>query len=361
MEPEPGGRGETTGPGSAQALHASNRILAAITDLWDHPRSPVSVAIMCRWAAEHGRSRDALLRGSGIEPASLTDVDALVEARQELAVIRNLVASAGRRPGLGVDLGRRYHLTAYGYLGYLLAASATVRETVQRGLHYALLTFAFATMTARVDDGRYVLTLEADDVPADIRHFVLERDMTAVVQIHRGIFPGADDPLVEIRLPLPAPADSAGETAYREYFGVPVLFGSPRAEIVYEGTYLDREPPMANEHAVQLMLAHCERIRAERLHSTGVAAQVRAHLLDLSSLDLTLDDVAARLHYAPRTLRRHLEHEGTTFRELVDEVRRIVADNLLREQSVPRYEIAHRLGYSDWSSVARARRRWQSR
>ncbi|WP_454789936.1 hypothetical protein [Mycolicibacterium lutetiense] len=40
-------------------------------------------------------------------------------------------------------------------------------------------------------------------------------------------------------------------------------------------------------------------------------------------------------------------------------MRRIVADNLLRDRMIPQYEVAHRLGYQDWSSVVRARRRWR--
>lgn len=342
------------------ATESSNRVIAAITDPWDHPRTVVSVAIMCEWAHAQGIPAETLLRGTRIDAAALTDPDILVEACQEVAVIRNLVAATGDRPGVGVELGRLYHLTAYGYLGFLFTASASARETVERGLHFALLTFAFTTMTARIDaDDRYVLALEADDVPEDVRRFLVERDTAAVLQIHRDIFPGPDQvPLREIRLATDAPASTE---VFDDFFRVPVTFGQPRSEVVLEARYLDQVPPMANTNTTQLLVAQCERIRAERLHHTGVAAQVRAHLLDRSSLDLTLEDVADRLHQAPRTLRRYLEQEGTSFRELLDEVRRNVAENLLREHTVPRHEIAQRLGYRDWSSVLRAQRRWRRR
>lgn len=348
-------------PPASPVLQSTNRVIAAITDPWDHPRTAVSVEIMCEWATEHDIATESLLAGAHLTLASLPDVDTIVEARQELAVIRNLVAVAGDRPGLGVELGSRYHLTAYGYLGYLLAASASVRDTVHRGLYYAMLTFAFSTMTARIDaHDQYVLAFEADDMPEAIRRFVVERDLTAVMQIQRDTFPDVRAvPLREIRFAFPPPSAEDSQAIYRDYFEVPVAFGCARNEIVYDAGYLDLVPPMANEHTTQLMVAQCERIRAERLHHTGVAAQVRAHLLDQSSLDLTLEDVALHLHHAPRTLRRHLEHEGTTFRAILDEVRRSVADNLLHDRTIPQYEIAHRLGYQDWSSVVRARRRWR--
>lgn len=346
---------------ASPVLQSTNRVIAAITDPWDHPRTAVSVQIMCEWAVEHGIAAESLLSGSHLTVAALADVDTIVEASQELAVIRNLVSVAGDRPGLGVELGRRYHLTAYGYLGYLLAASASVRDTVHRGLYYAMLTFAFSTMTARIDpNDQYVLAFEADDMPDSIRRFVVERDLTAVMQIQRDTFPDFDAvPLREIRFAFPPVTRADSQAIFLDHFGVPVSFECGRNEIVYDAGYLDLVPPMANEHTTQLMVTQCERIRAERLHHTGVAARVRAHLLDQSSLDLTLEDVALHLHYAPRTLRRHLEHEGTTFRAILDEVRRSVADNLLHDRTIPHYEIAHRLGYQDWSSVVRARRRWR--
>ncbi|TWH19950.1 AraC-like DNA-binding protein [Prauserella rugosa] len=339
----------------------SNRVIAAIADSWDHPRTMVGVSILLDWAAEHGCPPGDLLRGSRIDPELLPDPVELIEAHQELTVIRNLVEAFDDRPGLGVELGARYHLTAYGHFGYLLAACSSVHETVQQGLRYALLTFAFSTMTAHVGDhGDYVLAMEADDVPPDVRRFAVERDVAATVQIQRELFPGAPRvPLREVRFAFPAWA-AAAPAVYHDYFRVPVSFDRPRTELVFDASYLDRVPPMANRHTAKLMAAQCERLRAERLHRTGVAARVRAFLLDQTSLDLSLETVADRLHYAPRTLRRRLESEGTTFRAVLDEVRRVVAENLLHDPSIPRYEIARRLGYQEWSSFARARRRWDN-
>jgi AraC-like DNA-binding protein len=343
------------------ATDRSNRVIAAITDSWDHPRTMVGISIIRDWAASRGVDTATLLRGSHIDPATLTDPHALIEAQQEIAVIRNLVTAFDDRPGLGVELGRLYHLTAYGYFGYLLAACASVREITEKGLQYALLTFAFSTMTAHVGDhGHYVLAMDADDIPADVRRFVVERDVAATVQIQREIFPCPNRvPLREVRLTF-AIDEARRPPVYWDYFRVPVSASRPRTEIVFDEAYLDQVPPMANPLTAQLMVAQCERIRAERLHRTGVAARVRAYLLDQRSLDLSLEEIAERLHYAPRTLRRHLEHEGTTFRAVLAEVRRSVAENLLRDPAVPRYEIARRLGYQEWSSLARARRRWQA-
>ncbi|WP_433502667.1 AraC family transcriptional regulator ligand-binding domain-containing protein [Pseudonocardia halophobica] len=340
----------------------SPRVVAAMTDSWDHPRTMVGVSILCEWAAVAGVPAETLLRGSHIPPALLTDPEQLIEARQEIAVIRALLRTFGDRPGLGVEIGRLYHLTAYGYYGFLLASCSSVRETMRHGLRYAPLTFAFSTMSVYETDAPAVVQdLAAEDVPRDIRRFVVERDLAAAVQLQRELLPWPRRfPLREVRL-----ADDVGRSplppVFTEHFAVPVSGGHARTELVYDPGFLDEPLPMASPHTAAMMIQQCERIRTERLHRTGIAAQVRAQLWGRESLDVGLEEIAECLHYPPRTLRRRLAQEGTTFRAILDEVRWTVAEELLRTPAVSRGEIARRLGYRDWSSYLRARRRWQGR
>ncbi|MET9080866.1 AraC family transcriptional regulator ligand-binding domain-containing protein [Streptomyces sp. NPDC004237] len=345
-----------TGPDMDRYGHG---LFAATDDSWDHPRTTGGAAILCEWATARGVALGTLLEGSGIEPWALADPHELIEARQEIAVIRNLLGAFGRRPGLGIELGRLFHLTAYGSYGYLLVASSSVREALRCGLKYRALTFAFSALTAHRDgERRYVIDLRADDVPDDIRRFAVERDLAGIVQITRELFPRAGrSTALEVRLAFAADGRGA-ERWYEERLGVPVTFGCARTEVVLDAGYLDLPLPMANAHTARVMEEQCERIRAQRLHHVGVAARVRAHLRDQPSLDLTFEEVAEALCHPPRTLRRHLAHEGTSFRELLEEVRRTVAEDMLRDPSRPRYQIAQRLGYQDWSSFLRARRRW---
>lgn len=71
-----------------------------------------------------------------------------------------------------------------------------------------------------------------------------------------------------------------------------------------------------------------------------------------------MDSIAAQLHVDPRTLRRQLEAEGTSFRELIDEVRATIADELLAVDGLTLADVAGRLGYHDAAGFSRAYRRW---
>lgn len=59
-----------------------------------------------------GFGSDVLLAGSGISAEALTNPKLYVEAYEEAAVMRNLLQALDNRAGLGIEVGREYHLTA---------------------------------------------------------------------------------------------------------------------------------------------------------------------------------------------------------------------------------------------------------
>ncbi|XXX72823.1 helix-turn-helix transcriptional regulator [Sorangium sp. So ce134] len=81
----------------------------------------------------------------------------------------------------------------------------------------------------------------------------------------------------------------------------------------------------------------------------------------LASGEPSASVVARQFGTSERTLRRHLEDEGTTLRQIVAEVRRHTAEELLRESDTSTSEIAFLLGFSEVTAFARAFKRWSGR
>lgn len=70
-------------------------------------------------------------------------------------------------------------------------------------------------------------------------------------------------------------------------------------------------------------------------------------------------ELAAELaRTSPRSLRRRLEEEGASWREVVDRARFEACRRLLRDPERSLTEIAMKLGYSDQANLTRAFRRW---
>lgn len=64
------------------------------------------------------------------------------------------------------------------------------------------------------------------------------------------------------------------------------------------------------------------------------------------------------LELTPRSLRRRLAEEQTSFEALRDEVRVALAGELLSQTTLSVEQIAERLGYSELSCFSRAYKRW---
>ncbi|MEU9444171.1 helix-turn-helix domain-containing protein [Streptomyces sp. NPDC048304] len=69
--------------------------------------------------------------------------------------------------------------------------------------------------------------------------------------------------------------------------------------------------------------------------------------------------MARALALSPRSLQRRLAEEGTTWRDLVDRVRRNRAAALLA-QGLSRKQVAARLGFGDTRALRGALRRWRT-
>jgi AraC-like DNA-binding protein len=61
---------------------------------------------------------------------------------------------------------------------------------------------------------------------------------------------------------------------------------------------------------------------------------------------------------SPRSLHRHLAQEGTSWRQIVNELRFEACLQLLGRPDLPLTQISHTLGYSDPSHFTRSFRRW---
>ena len=82
--------------------------------------------------------------------------------------------------------------------------------------------------------------------------------------------------------------------------------------------------------------------------------RVRDLLRDALPDNLSLEDVAHRLHMSPRTLHRRLEEEGSGFRAIKDAIRRDIALSRLTKTGQPIATLASDLGYADASAFYRA-------
>ncbi|WP_327098043.1 AraC family transcriptional regulator [Nocardia vinacea] len=324
-----------------------------MTDRMNLPRSTTSAAILVELGIEHGMTLAQCLRGSGITPTELEDPRAEIRARQELQVVRNLVTALHSVPGLGLQAGQRYHLSSHGIWAFAVVSSPTVRHAWRAGVEYMDIAYSFGRWRFDEHNGDDAAAIiDYSGVPDDVRMFLLERDIAELITVDREVFGAPVSPhIVELSCPAPQYADM-----FTELIGIEPVFDAPVTRIVMTREILDLPMPQANPHAAVLAEQQAGEIMQRRRDRQGIAARVRAALLT-HGVTASQDEIAAQLRLSVRTLRRRLDAEDTSFRELATETRQLLAEELLTIGTTVE-DVAQRLGYADASSFTHAFTRW---
>lgn len=315
---------------------------------------PIAISqVMINFAASRGIDRETCLAGTGIAEPQLQDGDALITQAQEMQLIRNLMEALPEVPALGFELGLQYNLATFGTWGFALRTSRTLREAVARATRYLPLSTAYCRVYQIEQDDHFGVGMDAGSIPATLRQFLMERDMATGLHLLKEISLSSVDILAMEFQQMPATHGQRIETLC----GITPSHPSPRNAILVDQAVADQPLSTYDAHLVRMLDDQC-RQRLARLQTSGLAGQVRQKLHGPLGLVASVDEIARELALSPRSLRRKLDQEGTRFRTLVEDERRQIALQFLRNSDMKLDELAIHLGYADTASFTRAFRRW---
>lgn len=327
---------------------------------WNFARSPVSVRLLLDFGQTRGIEAAALLRGTRLNPVQMADPDMTVSASQELAVISNLRQQLHDDPGLGLQVGLSYHLSAYGILGYGLMSSATGSDALGLARRFLPLTYAFVSIAHhKAEDFDELIFEPPDELEPALQRFVVERAMGAASRLLRDVL-GASFELAGFELCSATPPDAQRLRHLRQrVLGAEIQHHAPFNRLSFAHEHLTRPLPQANAVTAAMCERMCAELLARRRTRLDTAAFVHEHLSALPpGQSPELADMAKLLNTSERTLKRRLHQEGTSFRSISNAVRHTKAQQLIEEGRMTMTEIAAELGFSDLSSFSQAFKRW---
>jgi len=148
-------------------------------------------------------------------------------------------------------------------------------------------------------------------------------------------------------------------TQHRAVFGANLEFERETDELAYDLETLKLPLLTADASLQEVVESHARGLLQKFPDQHSLDTRLRAAICeDLRLGQLSLERVASRLQSAPRTLQRQLKQEGTTFADVVDNVRHELAQRYLRDRRLSVQETAFLLGFSDVSAFHRAFVRW---
>lgn len=305
-------------------------------------------------AAERGVAAETLAKAAGLDLEVIDDAD----ARAPAIAMARLWEEAGRLTGddtFGLCVGASSHASAMPLAGRLIAASPTLGEGLARIMAYYRVFNDVHPTEVAVEGDDVVVRVLTKAIPLALPRHAIEFAFAWFVGVAT-IALGERVVLSSVSFEHDAPRDS---TEHDAVFGCPITFGANETAFRAPQELFARPNARPDPYLVELLESHTQILFAKLPDRARLAARVRAIVAELLPRgDAGIELAAEALGSSPRTLQRKLKEEGTSFTDLVDEVRCDLAKEHLRNGARPIGEVALLVGFSDQSAFHRAFVRW---
>jgi AraC-like DNA-binding protein len=312
--------------------------------------------ILLNYALQLGIAEETVVSECGVDFAEYH----LNEARIPINIFHlvwTYVLNKSNDPDFGIHFGEHTHRLLSGHLiSAMMMNCETVEKAICKNFQYHNLIIDIIRPVMKVDKKTACLTWKMSHpelLPE--RHFS-ESILTLFVSMLRSLTQNQFK-LTIVRFNHPRPKNTA---EHERVFQAPLIFGHPNNEVVLSKSYLEAPILLANstvlEELEQLVQKALNRMYASNSWSEKVAQILFKALLKEQHIDI--ETIARHLAMTTRNLQLKLKGEGTSFRLLLDEVRKDIAISYLKDVNASICEIALLLNFADQSAFQHAFKRW---
>jgi AraC-like DNA-binding protein len=319
------------------------------------PRAPGvgkgSVETLLRYSLQKKMDLSQCLKGSGIKDDFLVNpVD--VSVPQELIVIENVLKFTGKPLATGFAVGLGFQMMDLGVVGLALMSSKDGAHATKIVGRYVKKAYHFNNFSIALKRRKVTITLQAhDDLTDSVAQFVVARDLGIFHMIQTYILHGQARNTFEVGFSFNF---LQGMEGIASAFSCPVRHNQTSNYLVYDIRQLRLRPSLSNainacaiENFYQMELSELSRI-------DGFVSKIKRYLISQPSLNIKKRQVAEHLNMTERTLARHLEKKGLSWRKLLSEVRLKKAEQLLNSSDYSIQKITDEVGFSSVSSLSHA-------
>lgn len=302
-----------------------------------------------------GADVERWLRQSGLDEQKLADPALTIrDATFHRLVVDSLTVSG--EPAMGLFVGQRLTASAHGMVGYAAVSSSSLRQALDVFERFARLRISLVTVGHEVVRDEVRVRLTERRPLGETRRPLLEAIVVTVKGVLDDISLGSCK-VTRVCFPFEAPSYVP---LAREVLRCDVKYRQTWAGFAFPLAGFDAPLRLADPDAFRHAAAICQRELDKLTAEESTTARVQRALLERQGGFPSLTLVARTLHVTPRTLHRRLAEEGTSFKRLLDDVRRALAVEQLRAGRVGVEELAYSLGYSDVANFRRAFKRWEA-
>lgn len=293
-----------------------------------------------------------VLAESGVDPGLFDDPDNLISFDARSRLIASCAAKA-RCAHFGLLVGQQAGLYSLGLVGLLMRYSADVGLALNNLVRYFQLHAHGVSVTLQAQGDSAFLGFQIHQSSAPAITQTADAAITVMFNTMRELCPPGWK-ATEIWFMHAEPEDLE---LYRAIFRTRLRFNAEQNAIVFHSSDLTVKMPEVHPELRRMIQKQVDAMLAR--HGDDFPEQVRSVLrAALLSGSVNADSVAALFSMHTRTLHRHLAAYGIHYRDMVDEMRFAMAQQMLGDSSLDISEVALTLLYADARSFIRAFRRW---
>ena len=300
---------------------------------------------------EHDVPPDRVTQGLDVNLDTLTH-----DTKIPFSTCLRLLQRAGEATGcghVGLLLGSRYRWPNHGIIFHLSMTAPTLRRAL---LDFVTWQLGYSTGAAaylyRVGDDFVFGYGIYDRFEPGSRH-AYELGACFGAAMIRELTGGSVAP-EEIMFCHDAPADVS---AHMRILNAPIRFNQNQCGLLISGRSIDHPLPTVDLMKHQQLEQQIHAALGIEVNSS-IARLRRAIRSQILKSDPSMTGAARAIRLHPRTLRRHLAAAGLTFEGVRDDVRFVVARDLLSLTDLPIGEIGAALAFASHSAFVGAFRRW---
>lgn len=318
----------------------------------------VSIALVRHFldlAARQGHPTAELLAVAGLEPARLADDDGWLSVTQCAPMLHAVLRASGD-PQVSLKLSQLSFMSGFGIVGLLLETSLTLKDAILSLMRYERLLSTVAVSHLDNFPGEVSWSIDCCTADTVLDRHVEEFHIGVRYLFMRMVKEKPSNIVSAVHFRYPAPADPQQLAVYHDIFDCPVRFDQARSALVLKLPALAFELHQMAPGLKQTLEEFADRKLAEMMGaaSGSTLAQARAQLSALLYRGhASRERLAEGLGVSGRHLARQLAAEGSSYGELLDELRLEVAHKLLPDASRTIGEIGQQLGFSDGPSFSR--------
>jgi AraC-like DNA-binding protein len=264
------------------------------------------------------------------------------------------LATFGVPDEIGLHAAKLWSPGDGGALDHAVCSAATVRDAIYAARRYIRLVTDVVGVDLIVAGAEARVRLERF---APMPRVAVDFNVGSMFRLFRCIWSLGALTGAKVQLALPAPQDP--EEYRRTFDGLPVEFGAEHSGFVFDAKFLDSKLASADFRLHDVIRIHLEQRLQELPQTWSLTGWIESAIAaELPQGPPSVNRIATRLRMSTRTLERRLEREGTTFSDLLEDLRRRLALRYVANQGIPLGEVAFLLGFSHTTGFHRAFKRW---